>query len=91
MTKRDWALLAVGIIVIVIIIIAIIAVRSCSQQQAETDAPTRAPAPPPPKADVTATTHLRPQRVIATCDFARVGFNKRCPMGRGFHKASWNQ
>ncbi len=69
MTKRDWVLLAVGIIVIVIIIIAIIAVRSCSQpppgsQQAETDAPTRAPAPPPPKADVTATTPAT-KRVIA--------------------------
>lgn len=44
MTKRDWALLAVGIIVIVIIIIAIFAVRSCRQIP---------PGTPPPKADAT--------------------------------------
>ena len=47
MTKRDWALLAVGIIVLVIIIIALVAVRSCRQTPRET---------PPPKTDATSTT-----------------------------------
>ena len=46
MTKRDWALLAVGIIVIVIIIIAIIAIRSCRQTP---------PRIPPPDADANST------------------------------------
>lgn len=44
MTKRIWALLAVGIVVVVIIIIAIFAVRSCRQTPPET---------PPPKAVAT--------------------------------------
>ncbi len=42
MTKRDWALLAVGIIVIVVIIISIVAVKSCGQTRGGT---------PPPKTD----------------------------------------
>ena len=42
MTRRDWALLAVGIFVIVVIIISIVAVKSCGRTHPET---------PPPKTD----------------------------------------
>ena len=35
MTKRDWVILSVGIIVIAVIIIALVAVRSCSQRPTE--------------------------------------------------------
>ena len=60
MTKRDWALLAVGILVVLMVIIAIFAVRSCKQTPGET---------PPPKTDATSstpkTTTLKP-RVVPT-------------------------
>ncbi len=65
MTKRDWALLAVGIIVVVIIIIAIVAVRSCRQTPLETpppngDTPSTAPVKPTitPTTKPTATSHV---------------------------------
>ena len=73
MTKREWAFLAVGIIVVVIIIVAIFAVRSCRQTPLATPppnddstltAPTTTPVKPritptvAPPAKLTATSHV---------------------------------
>ena len=66
MTKRDWALLAVGIIVVVIIIIALVAVRSCRQTPRET---------PPPKADATSTTPVIPRVVPPATSHVSVSIN----------------